>query len=86
MFDLVKSILKCSVQCILYVKPELEVPKKTRMTNKSVIKACPTHFDHCHDLFRGELSKNQVIFQNIHLRAEICGDLCGVFDKTDAQR
>ncbi len=32
-------------------------------------------FDHCHDLFRGELSKNQVIFQNIHLRVEICGDL-----------
>ncbi len=53
--------------------------------NKSVTKACPTHFNHCHDLFRGELSKNKVIFQNIHLRAEIFGDLCGVFDKTDAQ-
>ncbi len=24
--------------------------------------ACPTHFDHCHDLFRGELSINQAIF------------------------
>ncbi len=34
----------------------------------------------------GELLKIQVILQNIHLRAEICGDLFGVFDKTDAQR
>ncbi len=31
-----------------------------------------------------ESSKNQVILQNNHLRAEICGDLFGVFDKTDA--
>ncbi len=54
--------------------------------NKSVTKECPTHFDHCRDLFRGELSKNEVIFQNIHLRAETCGDLCRVFDKTAAQR
>ncbi len=41
-------------------------------------------FDHCRDLLRGELSKNQVILQNIHLRAEICGDLFGDFDNTDA--
>ncbi len=48
--------------------------------------ACPTRFDHCCDLFRGELSINQAIFDNIYLGTEISGDLCGVFDKTDAQR
>ncbi len=53
--------------------------------NRSVPKACLTSFDHCHYLFRGELSKNQVILQNIHLRMDISGDLFGVFDKTDAQ-
>ncbi len=49
------------------------------MTNKSVTKVCLMRFDHCRDLLRGELSKNQVIFQNIHLRAEICGDTMKVF-------
>ncbi len=29
---------------------------------------------------------NQAIFDNIYLGTEINGDLCGVFDKTDAQR
>ncbi len=29
-----------------------------------------------HDLFRDELSKNQMILQNIHLRMEISGDRC----------
>ncbi len=53
--------------------------------NKSVTIACPTCFDHCRYLFRGELSKNQVILQNIHLTGEICGDLFGVIDKTVAQ-
>ncbi len=47
--------------------------------------ACPTCFDHCRDLFRGELSINQGIFDNIYLGTEITGDLCGVFDNTDAQ-
>ncbi len=46
----------------------------------------PEHFDHCQDLFRGELSKNQVILWNVHLRTEITGDLCGVWDKTEVQR
>ncbi len=53
-------------------------------TNQS--QGCPTRFDHCHDLFRGILSINQAIFDNIYLGTEITGDLCGVFDKTDAQR
>ncbi len=56
----------------------------TKKTNQS--QACPTHFDHCCDLFRGELSINQAIFDNIYLGTEIIGDLCGVFDKTDAQQ
>ncbi len=55
-----------------------------KKTNQSL--ACPKHFDHCHDLFRGELSINQAIFDNIYQGTEINGDLCGVFDKTDAQR
>ncbi len=38
-------------------------------------------FDHCRDLFRGELSISQVILQNIHLRTENTSGLCGVFDK-----
>ncbi len=29
-------------------------------------KVCPTRFDHCRDLFRGELSINQAIY-NIYL-------------------
>ncbi len=37
------------------------------------------------DLFRGEISKNEVILQNIYVRMEITGDLCGVYDKTDAE-
>ncbi len=36
-------------------------------------------------MFRGGLSINQAILNNIYLRTEITGDLCGVFDKTDAQ-
>ncbi len=48
--------------------------------------AFPTRFDHCRDRFRGELSINQAIFDNIYLGTEITGDLSGVFDKTDAQR
>ncbi len=51
------------------MKLELEVPKIQNDKNKSVTIACLTRFDHCRDLFRGELSKNQVILQNIHLRA-----------------
>ncbi len=42
--------------------------------------------DHCRDLFKGELSINQAIFDNIYQGTEITGDLCGVFGKTDAQR
>ncbi len=55
-----------------------------KKTNQS--QACPTRFDHRRDLFRGELSINQSIFDNIYLGTEITGDLCGVFDKNDAQR
>ncbi len=51
-------------------------------TTKSVT-SVPTRFDHCRDLFRGELSINQAILSNIYLGTEITGDLCGVFDKTD---
>ncbi len=44
------------------MKQELEVPKIQNDKNKSVtIIVYPTRFDHCHDLFRGELSKNQVM-------------------------
>ncbi len=39
------------------------------MTKTNQYKACQTCFDHCRDLFRGELSRNQVILQNIHLRS-----------------
>ncbi len=38
-------------------------------------------FDHCRDLFMGELSINQAILDNIYLGTEITGDLCGVFNK-----
>ncbi len=55
-----------------------------KKTNQS--QACPTGVDHCRDLFRDELSINQAIFDNIYLGIEITGDLCGVFNKTDAQR
>ncbi len=55
-----------------------------KKTNQS--QACLTLFDHCRDLFRGEFSINQAIFDNIYLGTQITGDLCGVFDKTDAQR
>ncbi len=48
-----------------------------KKTNQS--QACPTRFDHCRDLFRGELSINQVILKNIHMRKEITSDFCGVF-------
>ncbi len=56
------------------------------MTKTNQSQACLTHFDHCRDLFMGELSINQAVFDNIYLGTEITGDLCGVFDKTDAQR
>ncbi len=39
---------------------------KYRMTKANQYKACPTRIDHCRDLFRGKLSINQVILQNIH--------------------
>ncbi len=56
-------------------------------TTKNQNKACPTtHFDHCCDLFRAELSRNQIILQNIHLRMENTSGLCRVFDKTEAQQ
>ncbi len=44
-----------------YMKPELDVPINTewQITNQSQV--CLMRFDHCPDLFRGELSKNQVI-------------------------
>ncbi len=67
-----------------YMKPELDVPINREKTNHSQVS--PTRFDHCRYLFRGELSINQTIFDNIYLVTEITGDLCGVFDKTDAQR
>ncbi len=56
------------------------------MTKTNQYKTCLMRFNHYRDLFRGELSRNQVILQNIHLRAENTGGLCGVFDKTEAQR
>ncbi len=56
------------------------------MTKTNQYKACPTCFDHYRDIFRSELSRNQVILQNIHLRTEKTSGLCGVFDKTEAQR
>ncbi len=62
------------------MKPEVDVPKSTNQSQ-----ACLTRFDHCRDLFKGEFSINQAIFDNIYLGTEITGDLCGVFDKTDAQ-
>ncbi len=52
----------------MYMKPELDVPKSRewqKKTNQS--QACPTHFNHCRDLFRGELSISQAIFDNIYL-------------------
>ncbi len=55
------------------------------MTKTNQYKACPTRFDHFHDLFGGELSINQVILQNIHLRTENTSGLFGVFNKTEAQ-
>ncbi len=61
------------------------MPKKYRMAKTNQYQACPTNFDHCCDLFKGELSINEVILQNIHLRTEKTSGLCGVFDKTDAQ-
>ncbi len=33
------------------------------MTKTNQYKACPTRFDHCRDLFRDELSINQVILK-----------------------
>ncbi len=33
------------------------------MTKTNQYKACPMRFDHCRDLFRGELSINQVILK-----------------------
>ncbi len=57
---------------------------KYRMTKTNQYKACLTRLYHCRDLFRGELSRNQVILQNIHLMTENTGGLCGVFDKTEA--
>ncbi len=58
---------------------------KYRITKKHQSQVCPTCFDHCRDLFRDELSINQAIFDNIYLGTEITGDLCGMFDKTNAQ-
>ncbi len=55
------------------------------MTKTNQYKACPMHFGHCRDLFRDQLSINQVILQNIQLRTENTSGLCGVFDKTEAQ-
>ncbi len=55
------------------------------MTKTYQYKACSMHFGHCRDLFRDQLSINQVILQNIHLRTENTSGLCGVFDKTEAQ-
>ncbi len=68
------------------MKPELDVPINTEWQKTNQSQACQTSFDHCRDLFRGELSINQAIFGNIYLGTEITGDLCGVFDKTDAQQ
>ncbi len=68
-----------------YIKPELDVPKSTEWQKTNQSQVCPMRFDHCHDLFRGELSINRAIFDHIYLGTEITGDLCGVFDKTDAQ-
>ncbi len=69
----------------MHMKPELDVPKRTEWQKTNQSQACPTSFDHFRDLFRGELSINQAIFDNIYLGTEITGDLCGAFDKTDAQ-
>ncbi len=69
-----------------YMKPELDVPINTEWQKTNQAQVCPTRFDHCRDLFRGELLINQAIFGNIYLGTEITCDLCGVFDKTDAQR
>ncbi len=69
----------------MYMKPELDVLISTEwQQQKNQSQACPTSFDNCRDLFRGKLSINQAIFDNIYLGIEITGDLCGVFDKTDA--
>ncbi len=59
---------------------------KVQNDKKKSVTSVPNRFDHCRDLFRGELSINQAIFDNIYLGTEITGDLCGVFDKTDAQQ
>ncbi len=69
----------------VYMKPQLDVPKSTEWQKTNQSQACTTRFVHYSDLFRGKLSINQAIFDNIYLRTEITGDLCGVFDKTDAQ-
>ncbi len=58
------------------MKPELDVPISTEWQKNYQSQACPTHFDHCRDLFRGELSINQAIFDHICLGTEITGDLC----------
>ncbi len=49
-----RTLLCPNTQAIPYMKTELEVHKIQNDKNKSVKKACPTHFDHSCDLFRGD--------------------------------
>ncbi len=44
------------------MKPQLDICIKYIKTRENQSRACPTYFDHYHDLSRGELSINQAIF------------------------